>query len=111
MLRLSPDLCNELDRLKLRFSEGSLVVSDEHANSATLHTELHMVLLQVYRVSEWSDSRWLGISRSAKKWWLLCSAVCETSFPMLSLGGTAHGTSEASTSLTEQCRSFSLLLP
>ena len=67
MVGLDPVLCTEMDRLKLCFSEGCLFVSSEFQDSDTVHSEIYAVLLHAFRVSEWSDSRWLGISRTSQQ--------------------------------------------
>lgn len=60
-------LREELCRLNLRFSEGSLLASAEHKDSATIHADIYAVLLQVFRVFEWSDSRWCGAGRTSRQ--------------------------------------------
>ena len=67
LLGLTPSLCDEVDTLKLRFVDGSLIVSCEHQDSDTVSDEVRMVCLQAFRVFEWSDSRWLGASRSSRE--------------------------------------------
>ena len=64
---LHAETCSELDRLQLCFSGGCLVVSAEQQDSCTIRAEIYMVLLKVFRVMEWSDSRWLGASRTSRQ--------------------------------------------
>ena len=58
MLASSPGFCNELVRLQLRFADGALWVTGSFADSDGLHDALYAVMLQAFRASEWSDSRW-----------------------------------------------------
>lgn len=60
------DLIADLVRLELLFVDGTLFVSEAFVDSPTIHTEIYMVLIRAFRVQEWSESRWLGASKTAR---------------------------------------------
>lgn len=66
-LRYGADLIGDLDKFQLSFENGILYVSGEYKDHSTLQLELRMLFMQVFRVHECSDSRWLGASRSSRE--------------------------------------------
>ena len=67
LLGCDTQMCEQLHDLELRWSAGALVVAGRHRDSASLQARVHMLMLRFFRVSEWSDSRWLGASRTSRQ--------------------------------------------